>query len=127
MEHLQELVGQHQFFRNGYRTNTDLRASNRMQDKSGRTWLRKGPYSNTVREGHPIVEHVNSMGIPCDAVCLNRRRADSVTPPMGPHRDGKIRVTPGSRSGGARRGRGHWPWRTAADSRSRRCYIIAAT
>ena len=89
MEHLQELVGQHQFFRNGYRINTDLRASNRLQDKSGRTWLRKGPYSNTVREGHPIVEHINnSMGIPCNAVCCNRRRADSPTPPMGPHRDG---------------------------------------
>ena len=89
MEHLQELVSQHQFFRNGYRINTDLRASNRIQDKSGRTWLRRGPYSNTVREGHPIVEHVNSMGVPCDAVCLNRRRADSITPPMGRHRDGK--------------------------------------
>ena len=54
---------------------------------SGRMWLRRGPYSNTVRGDHPIVEHVNSMGVPCNAVCLNRRRADSPTPPMGPHRD----------------------------------------
>ena len=89
MERLVELVSRHHFTRNGYRTNTDLREENRVKDKSGRMWLRQGPYSNTVRGDHPIVEHVNSMGIPCNAVCLNRRRANSVTPPMGPHRDGK--------------------------------------
>ena len=88
MDKLVELVDQHKFFRNGYRINTDLREENRIRDKSGRTWLRKGPYSNTVRWDHPIVQHVNSMGIPCNAVCLNRRRADSVTPPMGRHKDG---------------------------------------
>ena len=88
MERLVELVSQHRFSRNGYRCNVDRREENRVKDKSGRVWLRRGPYSNTVREGHPIVEHVNSMGIPCNAVCLNRRRADSPTPPMGPHRDG---------------------------------------
>ena len=87
MDQLVELVSRHHFTRNGYRTNTDLREENRVKDKSGRMWLRRGPYSNTVREGHPIVEHINSMGIPCNAVCLNRRRADSPTPPMGPHRD----------------------------------------
>ena len=88
MERLVELVSRHHFTRNGYRTNVDLREANRAKDKSGRMRLRRGPYSNTVREGHPIVEHINSMGIPCNAVCLNRRRADSPTPPMGPHRDG---------------------------------------
>ena len=86
MDELVKLVGQHEFIRNGYRINTDLREENRIKDKSGRTWLRKGPCSNTVRGNHPIVQHVNSMGIPCNAVCLNRR-ADSVTPPMGRHKD----------------------------------------
>ena len=89
MDKLQELVSQHKFIRNGYRINTDLREENRRKDPSGRTWLRQGPYSNTVRGDHPIVQHVQSMGIPCNAVCINRRRADSITPPMGPHRDGK--------------------------------------
>ena len=89
MDELIELVGQHKWVRNGYRTNTDLREENRIKCKSCRTWLRTGPYSNTVREDHSIVQHVNSMGIPCNTVCLNRRRADSPTPPMGPHRDGK--------------------------------------
>ena len=77
----------HRYTRNGYRTNTDLRPENRRQDRRGRTWLKCGPYSNTVRGDHPIVQHVNSMGIPCNACCLNRRRADSPTRPMGPHRD----------------------------------------
>ena len=89
MERLVELTTSHHFTRNGMRTNVDTRPENRVRDKNGREWLRRGPYSNTVREGHPIVEHVNSMGVPCDAVCLNRRRADSVTPPMGRHRDGE--------------------------------------
>ena len=89
MERLVELVGKHKWTRNGFRINTDLREENRVMDKSGRTWLRQGPYTNTVRQGHPIVQHVQSMGIPCDSVCLNRCRADSPIPPMGPHRDGK--------------------------------------
>ena len=88
MEKLVELIGQHKWVRNGYRINVDQREENRIKDRSGRLWLRKGPYSNTVREDHPIVQHVNSMGISCNAVCLNRRRADSVTPPMGRHKDG---------------------------------------
>ena len=89
MDRLEELVSKHKWTRNGFRTNTDLREENRVRDKSGREWLKQGPYSNTVRGDHPIVQHVQSMGIPCDSVCLNRRRADSPTPPMGPHRDGK--------------------------------------
>ena len=89
MDRLVELVSKHKWTRNGYRINTDLREENRVKDKSGRVWLRQGPYSNTVRKDHPIVQHVQSMGIPCDSVCLNRRRHDSPTPPMGPHRDGK--------------------------------------
>jgi len=87
MDRLVELAAEHHYVRNSYRINTDLRPENRITDKSGRIWLRRGPMSNTVREGHPIVQHVRSMGIPCDACCLNRRRADSPTPPMGPHRD----------------------------------------
>ncbi len=89
MDRLVEVVSRRKWTRNGFRINTDLREENRVKDKSGRTWLRQGPYSNTVRQGHPIVQHVQSMGIPCDSVCLNRRRHDSPTPPMGPHRDGK--------------------------------------
>ena len=54
MDELVKLVGQHEFIRNGYRINTDLREENRIRDKSGRTWLRKGPYSNTVRRDHPM-------------------------------------------------------------------------
>ena len=95
MEQLRELVEKHRFTRNAFRTNTDTREENRRKDKSGRMWLVLGPYSNTVRDDHPIVAHVNSMGIPCNAVCLNRRRANSETPPMAPHRDGKN--TSGSR------------------------------
>ena len=89
MDRLVELVSQHKWTRNGFRINTDLRPDNRVRDKSGRPWLRTGPHSNTIRGAHPIVQHVQSMGIPCDSVCLNRRRHDSPTPPMGPHRDGK--------------------------------------
>ena len=55
MNRLVELVSKHKWTRNGYRINTDLREENRIKDKSGRTWLKKGPYSNTVRQGHPIV------------------------------------------------------------------------
>ena len=88
MEELIQMVEAHKFVRNGMRTNTDTRPENRIKDKCGRTYLKRGPFSNTVRGDHPIVQHVRSMGVPCDAVCLNRRRADSPTPPMGPHRDG---------------------------------------
>ena len=89
MNRLVELASKFHYTRNGFRINTDLREENRVKDKSGRTWLKQGPYSNTVRGDHPIVQHVQSMGIPCDSVCLNRRRHDSPTPPMEPHRDGK--------------------------------------
>ena len=89
MDKLIELVGQHKFVRNGYRVNTDMREENKIRDRSGRVWLRRGPYSNTVRGDHPIVQHLNSMGIPCNAACLNRRRADSITPPMGRHKDSR--------------------------------------
>ena len=83
------LCESHRFTRNGYRANTDLRPENRRQAPSGSTYLRKGPHSNTVRGEHPIVQHVQFIGIPCNSVCLNRRRADSPTPPMGPHRDSR--------------------------------------
>ena len=53
MDRLVELVEQHKFTRNGYRINVDTREDNRVKDKSGRTWLKKGPYSNTVRWGAP--------------------------------------------------------------------------
>ena len=37
MEALQDLIAHHKWSRNCYRTNTDLREENRMQDKGGRT------------------------------------------------------------------------------------------
>ena len=76
------------FRRNSYRTNTDSRPENIKID-NGRKWLIVGPYSNTVRGDHPIVQEVNRQGIPCNSVCINRRRANSKTPPMIPHRDGR--------------------------------------
>ena len=88
MDDLRELMAKHTWTRNCYRTNTDLREENRSKDKAGRTWLVRGLFSNTVREGHPIVDLVRES-VPCNAVCLNRRRADSPTPPMGAHRDGR--------------------------------------
>ena len=81
-------MSQHKWTRNCYRTNTDMREENRTQDKGGRTWLKSGPHSNTVRGEHPIVQLV-SRQVPANAVCLNRRRADSPTPPMGPHKDSR--------------------------------------
>ena len=77
------------FTRNGYRLNVDKRPENQTFDKSGRQWLKVGPYSNTVRNDHAIVQEVRRQGIPCNSVCINRRRADSVTPPMGAHRDSR--------------------------------------
>ena len=84
-----DLVEKRRFPRNGYRTNVDRRPENQVFDKGGRGWLRKGPYSNTVDERDPIVEEVRKMGIPCNRVCINRRRSDSVSPPMAPHRDAR--------------------------------------
>ena len=57
---LKELMLRHRWTRNGFRTNTDLREENRAKDKAGRTWLIKGPYSNTLRGEHPIVAHDRS-------------------------------------------------------------------
>ena len=82
-----EQVEKFHFTRNGYRVTVDRRPENQKFAKD-RQWLKVGPYSNTVRD-HPIVEEVRKQGIPCNSVCLNRRRADSKTPPMGPHRDSR--------------------------------------
>ncbi len=64
------------FTRNGYRVNVDRRPENTKYDKC-RAWLKVGPNSNTVRGEHEIVQAVNKMGIPCNSVCINRRRANS--------------------------------------------------
>ena len=83
-----EAVEKHSFSRSGYRTNVDRRPENTI--RSGhREWLKVGPHSNTVRGDHPIVQEVNRRGIPCNSVCINRRRANSRAPPMGPHRDSR--------------------------------------
>ena len=86
MEQLIELVSQHKFSRNGYRTNLDNDPANFNFDKAGRKWLKKGPYSNTIREG-PILRHVQTMFPEATAVCLNRKSCDS--PPMAKHKDRK--------------------------------------
>ena len=83
-----EAVEKFRFIRNGYRVNTDRRPENTIHDGS-REWLKVGPHSVTVRGDHPIVQELNRIGIPCNSVCLNRRRAKSKVPPMGPHRDSR--------------------------------------
>ena len=87
MQGLIDLVDKHKFTRNGFRTNLDDNPDNFNVDSSGRKWLKKGPYSNTVRSG-PILNHVQTIFPDCTAVCLNRKRAES--PPMAAHRDKKI-------------------------------------
>ena len=64
MDRLVELATEHHYVRNGMRINTDLRPENRVQDRSGRTWLRRGPYSNTLRDpDHPVVKHVQEFSL----------------------------------------------------------------
>ena len=52
------------FTRNGYRVNLDRRPENQKFDKSGRQWLKVGPYSNTARGDHRIVQEVSKWGFP---------------------------------------------------------------
>ena len=59
MDTLKALVAEHHFIRNGMRTNADADPNNRVTDASKRQWLRRGPYSNTLRDpNNPIVAHV---------------------------------------------------------------------
>ena len=89
MEELQALVEEHKWWRNGFRTNLDREESHRRRDRNGREWLKYpfAPCSNTIREG-PILECVREqLGPHINAVCLNKKRAES--PPMARHTDGK--------------------------------------
>ena len=89
METLYSLVKDHKWYKNGFRTNLDTDKSHHRIDKRGRRWIayKFAPYSNTVRSG-PILECVQGMlGDQINAVCLNRKRAES--PPMTKHRDSK--------------------------------------
>ena len=86
MEKLIELVKDHRFTRNQVRTNLDNHPNNTVVDARGCKWLKKGPYSNTLRNG-PILEHVKTILPTINAVCLNRKRAKS--PPIAPHYDRK--------------------------------------
>ena len=62
METLKELVSKHRFVRNGMRINLDNDPDNVVRDKSQRKWLRRGPYSNTLRDPpNPIVQHVQTI------------------------------------------------------------------
>ena len=72
MQELIDLVDKHKFTRNGFRTNLDANSDNFYFDSSGRKWLKKGPYSNTVRSG-PILNNVQTIFPDCTAVCLNRK------------------------------------------------------
>ena len=86
METLKELVSKHRFVRNGMRTNVDDDRNNIVRDNSQRKWLRRGPYSNTLRDPkHPIVQHVQTIFPWANCVCLDRKRSGS--PPMAAHRD----------------------------------------
>ena len=89
MEELQSLVKDHKWWRNGFRTNLDTDQTHRRRDRNGREWLKYtfAPCSNTIREG-PILECVREqLGAQINAVCLNKKRAES--PPMSKHTDGK--------------------------------------
>ena len=89
MDELQSLVQEYKFWRNGFRTNLDSEPSHRLRDRNGREWIKYAfaPYSNTIREGR-ILECVwEQLGDHINAVCLNRKRAES--PPMTKHTDGK--------------------------------------
>ena len=86
MDTLKELVSKHNFTRNGMRTNLDDNPDNWVMDKGRRRWLKRGPYSNTLRDpSNPIVAHVQTLFPWANAVCLNRKR--STSPPMIAHRD----------------------------------------
>ena len=86
MEELKELVSKHNFTRNGMRTNLDDNPDNWIMDKGKRRWLKRGPYSNTLRDpSNPIVAHVQTLFPWANCVCLNRKRSSS--PPMVAHRD----------------------------------------
>ena len=86
MEKLKELVSSHTFTRNGMRTNVDNDPENRVIDSGKRRWLKRGPYSNTLRDpSNPIVAHVQTIFPWANCVCLNRKRSSS--PPMIAHRD----------------------------------------
>ena len=89
LEELQSLVTGHKWWRNAYRVNLDTEESHRRRDRNGREWIKYpfAPYSNTIREGR-ILECVREqLGDQINAVCLNRKRAES--PPMTKHTDGK--------------------------------------
>ena len=85
MAELKDLVSKVKFFRNAYRVNVHPDEEVRI-DKNGCKWLKRGPLSVTVREG-PILEHVQKIFPDVNAVCLNKKRANS--PPMQRHKDRK--------------------------------------
>ena len=82
------LVQEHRWDENAYGTNTDTDPAHHRIDARGRRWVAYpwAPFSNTLREG-PILECVQQMLPEVNAVCLNRKRAES--PPMSKHRDSK--------------------------------------
>ena len=86
---LPELVKEHKFWRNAYRVNLDTDPEHQRADRNGRVWLRNdiAPKSNTLRSG-PILAYVQTELPGVNAVCLNRKRAES--PPMSRHLDGKV-------------------------------------
>ena len=85
MDEFCSLAEQVKMYRNSYRVNVHPGEELRI-DVNGGKWLKKGPFSVTVREG-PLVEKMQEWFPDCNAVCVNRKRATS--PPMGRHKDGK--------------------------------------
>ena len=86
MDTLKELVAKHKWTLNGMRTNLCNDPDNWVMDKGRRRWLKRGPYSNTLRDpSNPIVAHVQTLFPWANCVCLNRKR--STSPPMVAHRD----------------------------------------
>ena len=86
MDTLKELVSKHKWTRNGMRTNLDNNPDNWVMDKGRRRRLKRGAYSNTLRDpSNPIVAHVQTLFPWANCVCLNRKR--STSPPMIAHRD----------------------------------------
>ena len=85
MDEFIALAEKTRLFRNAYRVNVHPDQEVRL-DRNGHKWLRRGPFSVTVREG-PLLAKAQEWFPECNAVCLNRKRATS--PPMSRHKDGK--------------------------------------
>ena len=88
MDEFIALAQQVKFVRNSYRVNVHPDEEVRI-DRNGCKWLRRGPFSVTVRDG-PLLAKAQEWFPECNAVTVNRKRATS--PPMARHKDGKTQL-----------------------------------